>query len=235
MIIKVAQSLFSYFFPIACVICLENEIEKTGICIDCWKKLSLISYPYCNSCSRPLAFELPQMLCARCSKGEQKYILRSIFEFNQDSKRLIHNFKYYNKAVISKLSADILFRRYKDDILEYDYITYIPMHFLRRITRHYNHSYLLAREISKVSNIPILNSVIKKSKFTRSQTNLSRKSREENIIGSFKISRDMSLENKKIIIVDDVISTGATASEIVKILKKQGAVGVIILTIASNF
>jgi len=106
---------------------------------------------------------------------------------------------------------------------EIDLIIPIPLHRLRKIDRGYNQSYYIAKGLSKYFNIPLSGKILFRSKFTKSQTTLNLKEREENISGAFNLKKHKTVSGKNILLVDDVITTGATTNECAKVLLEAGA------------
>ena len=115
-----------------------------------------------------------------------------------------------------------------------DLIIPVPIHFLKRLKRKYNQTEILANHLSKLSNTEYEPRILRKSKRTKSQEGLSRKQREENIKNSFSINEKFAskLKNKKIALIDDVLTTGSTVNECTRILKKSGAKSVTVITVA---
>ena len=122
--------------------------------------------------------------------------------------------------------------KYSLDIEQFDYLTPIPLHPTRKRERGYNQSLLLAYKISKTYNISLNINFLIKTKNTKNQSLLSKKERWTNITGAFKIKNSNEVKNKSILIIDDLLTTGATSSEAAKVLKSAGAKTVGVFTLA---
>ena len=132
-----------------------------------------------------------------------------------------------NKLLSSQINLDN-----KEDYL----MLPVPMFFIRRILRWYNQSEILAKSVAKESGIEYSRYVVKRRRHTRQQARISQENRTKNLLNAFKIDNNTvdNIDNKIIILVDDVISTGSTVNEISKLLKKNWAKKVIVLCLASN-
>lgn len=230
------KAIIDYIFPIRCISCYELNIAEDGLCALCWSKLAFISKPYCQICGSYLEISiLEEVTCSKCLINQPIYTsARSIMKFDEYSKILIHAFKYYDKTNLAKIFAKLICHRYENYINNVDLIIPVPMHKLKRLVRMYNHAYLLALAIAKIVNKPVYYDILIKTKWTKSQASLTKAQREKNLTGSFKINSGKLLQNKKILLVDDVKTTGTTISKCTKLLKNYGAKDVYVVTIAST-
>lgn len=234
LVVLIYSAVVNYLFPPRCLSCYELNTLENGFCADCWSKLDFISKPYCITCGYALSVHvLENQVCAKCSTWPPHYDkLRSIMKFNEYSKLLIHAFKYYDKTNLAKVFAQLICNRYGSEIADVDIIIPVPMHKLKRLFRMYNQSYLLALEISKIISKPLYYDLLVKSKWTKSQTSLSRSKRKKNLAGSISLKSPELAKGKKVLLVDDVKTTGATIDLCSKILKKAKAKNVYVITIA---
>ena len=235
MIKNLYLNLINYIFPPKCFSCKEEVIDFLGLCVNCWPKLNFITSPFCKICSYP--FEIGNMglnLCNRCRKIEPSYSnIFSLLKFDSFSKRLVYNFKYYDQTNLAKFFAYLLYSKYKKNIKQHDILIPVPMHKIKKLWRLYNQADLLAVELSKISKIKVEHSLIKKNKLAKSQTSLNKAQRSLNIAGTFSLN-GKNISKKSCLIVDDVFTTGATAEEISKLLKLNGASKISIITVAVN-
>ena len=217
--------------------CYSCKKEWYFLCNKCFLKIEIFD-SICYVCKwKTDNFEIHK----ECSQDVfyDKIIVLSHYK-NKIIKKLIKDFKFYSKKDIWEdfwfYLRELFFNTevYKDYS---DYIIiYTPMSFFKKIKRWYNQSEFLAKIISKKTNIKIEKNIIKKYKSTRQQSTLSKKQRLENLKNCFKINKKQidKIDNKNIILVDDVISTWTTINEISKILKQNWAKKIIWLTIASD-
>ncbi len=227
---------------------LELKIFNAG------KLFSDLLFPrYCCSCGQPLLPE-EKFLCSSCvSKLERTTdaVLKSEFErkflaegyisdfyaplyFIKDTpiQDLIHELKYRKKFGVGAFLGELIGLEARNKILSWkaDLISPIPLHILKKASRSYNQSFYLAKGVAKV--IPVkIKRTLKRKKFTTSQTTLTHEERQANVSGAFRLRRFSNVAEKKIILIDDVITTGSTISEAAKVLKENGAKDVFALSV----
>ncbi len=227
----------NYFFPQRCLICycfIQNDMP--GLCPDCWLKINFITLPMCQRCGRPLPYDCgDNIICIKCYYNAPNYnILRALLIFNENSKSLIYAFKYYDRSSVACVLAQLLYTRYKHEIAIADYIIPVPIHKIKRLLRGYNQTQILGKYLSNISKLPLRSDILLKHKWTKSQTSLTKKNRAKNIKGSFKVCKPQELKNKKVILLDDVITTGATIDVCTKLLKESGVQNITVLCVAST-
>lgn len=200
--------------------------------------MQFITEPKCKICSYPFEFEIEEnMLCAGCLSKKPAYDKAfSTFIYKDVIKDVIGKFKYHDNAYLSKKLAQILFNRCSKDIQEIDLIIPVPLHKKRLRTRKFNQSLIIARELSKLSSTNICRDLLLRTKNTIAQAGLTKKQRKDNLRNAFEINKKHqdTIKNKNILIVDDVMTTGATLENCSKILKQHGANKVFVLTIAKT-
>ena len=162
------------------------------------------------------------------------FMVRSLGRFDDYYKELIHLFKYGKKTPLGKRLARRLGETINGDhsFLESDFLIPVPLHKSRHRERGFNQSEIVAQEISKLTGLYVLKNALKRKKNTKDQTNLSPQQREENVKGAFVVTQPDMINGKNIILVDDVITTGATLSECARMLKQAGAEKILGMTIA---
>ena len=148
-----------------------------------------------------------------------------VFEKDKELQNAIHGLKYDKKFQIGVFLGKILASEIKISVIdwEFDLIVPIPLHHLKKAERGFNQSYYIAKGVSKILNVKVENRAVKRVRYTESQTKMNLNEREENISGAFKVKTPNKFSGKKILLVDDVITTGATISECGKILLEAGA------------
>jgi len=144
----------------------------------------------------------------------------SAVHFDGPVKDMIHAFKYADATFYKKFLTRVLYDTVKDEMEHCDLITFVPLHWSRMIARGYNQAALIARELSRLTRIPVCYGVLKKTRGTPTQVGLSRHQRKRNLSGAFHAQ---GVSGKAVLVVDDVITTGHTALEVSRTLKKAGA------------
>ncbi len=217
-------------FPenLTCNLCGTEVFGGEALCADCAKTVTFNNGATCPKCGRKT--NMPA-LCLECKANAPLYERAfSAFVYADGGKNLIYAFKN-GKPWLSRYFSDLLSPLCKK-IKDADAICYVPMTGRARRKRGYNQARLLAAELSKKLNLPLLDKAVKKIKKSKPQKSLTRKEREENLKGCFSADR-AAVKDKNIILVDDVLTTGATADVITKELKRKGARKVYLITAAS--
>ena len=209
--------------PPQCSACRALVLSHNALCPQCWKSLEFISKPLCPRCGRALPFFVEHYPdCFKCVNQPPAYDLaRGLFKFDEHSKRLIHNFKYYDKTSLATTFAQMLYNTYKLEIADFEVIIPVPMHRFKRMIRFYNHSFILGAALGKIADKPVYANVLLKTRWTAAQATLNKKQRQLNLDNSFSLANIELIKNKKVILIDDVSTTGATAAAICKELKKH--------------
>lgn len=211
-----------------CNVC-GSEIFFGFFCDECLKKIEYIGENKCNHCGRKTVYKTGY--CESCiDKNISFNTARSVFNYKSPISEVIQNFKYSNKRYLSRYFAEELFKIFKAENLFGDVITYVPMHESRLKERGFNQAYLIAKEFSTLCKTEV-KELVKKVKETERQAKLSYTERLKNLKSSFKVTGDVS--GKNVILIDDVLTTGATVDTISNLLKKKGAKNVTVLTVAS--
>lgn len=228
---------FTYIlFPVRCVYCgrFLPVNDKVRICLNCLRTIRKIDFPYCKVCGTPLD---GGENCFDCQKKKYKFdLLRSYALYDGVIREMIHMFKYRNKEYLSKPLALFLYEAFKfyKELNESEIVLSVPLHWLKKYIRGYNQTELLAKEFSRLSNLPYFSEVIYKLKYTKSQTRLSKELRRKNVDGTFVVKHREKIHGKNVLLIDDVSTTGSTLNECAKVLKSNGAQKVFCLTLARD-
>lgn len=227
--------LISAILPARCLLCGKIVHDDNSLCSECFEHINFITKPYCQHCGRPLFENIPDNLyCVSCLNRKHTFrYVRSAVVYDEFSKKLILDFKFYDHVENKKLLSKWLFLA-GHDIFNYgvDLIIPVPLHFTRLFVRKYNQSAILADEISKHTGIKAEYKTLVKTKKTLPQVLCDSKQRAKNIKNAFKVKYPELVKDKRIVLIDDVFTTGATLRECAKVLIKAGAKSVDALTIA---
>ncbi len=225
------RDLLNLFIPPACLVCgarLENQSQV--ICGNCEAKISLVGQNVCPVCGS----ENPEIPCTLCAEVHFTFdAAHSVFKFKGPVKDLIHELKYNGYSSPAGYFALPLAEliEISPALKNHDYVCAVPLHRVRRRERGYNQSELIAYATSMMAGIPYAEPVYRCIN-TYSQTLLSRAKRATNLKNAFKIKKNADVNGKKIIVIDDVFTTGSTLNEIAKTLRSAGAAKVTALTVA---
>ena len=231
----ITKNIVNLLYPLHCAACKTplEALNKTGICSFCESRIKKTLKPYCSLCGRSMRSS--GKLCVECEHSSFSFDRAwSACLYEGVTKDLVSLFKYRGKIALSGILCNKLIDFIKDnnEIIDgIDYITFVPLYDGWMNEREYNHSGVLAAAISKEFRIPISKAMEKKNK-TRRQNELSRDERLTNLTGAFEVNGNTRLDGSKLLLIDDVMTTGATLSECAKALKAAGAKEVRCLTLA---
>jgi ComF family protein len=222
--------------PPRCFSCGEYVEAQGDLCGGCWSALNFIAAPYCACCGLPFIYSeaSDNALCGACLKHQPGYdMARAALHYDEGSKGLILALKYRDKTDGAKSFGRMMLRAAAQMIGETDLILPVPLHRMRLWRRRYNQAGLLAEEIGQRSGKAVDFLTLIRKKATPSQGSLTRRQRFSNMRGAFGVDgpRRARVRDKRVLLVDDVMTTGATVSECARTLKQAGAafVGIVIL------
>lgn len=228
------KQFLEYLFPlnVTCNCCNREIFNDKYFCDDCEKSLPYNDGIICDHCGRK-AYN-GNDYCSSCN-GRLTYFdkARSLFNYKPPVRNMILAFKHSGKQYFAKIFASMLANLYLKSYFNSDLIVFTPMTSERLNMRGYNQAQLLANELSKLINLPVYSDVVVKTKETDRQAVLNFTQRHENLIGSFAIKNSDKIKGKSVLLVDDVMTTGATVEIISKKLINAKALKVNVLTIAS--
>lgn len=214
-----------------CPLCRKELLESGLLCKTCRENIVRAPSNTCACCGSRLDTVLD--ICSKCIQEESHSWSSAIciFDINKTLHNLILDFKYKNNIELFPFLADEIANRIKEDSLEFDLITAIPLHFLKYFKRGYNQSVLLAKRVSRLTKTPYETTLVRK-KYTKTQTALSGEQRRKNLRNVFLTKKRAIIENKDILLVDDIFTTGSTLRSACNALIASGAKKVTILVLA---
>jgi competence protein ComFC len=228
--LKPIEALISLFYPPICTICAADVGPSEYLCGDCNAKVARIVPPFCETCSEPFPGAITDpFTCANC--GHRKlYFETAVAAYRSRGvvRRVIHDFKYnrqiHLRHVVAQWLADAL-----DDVRlrgrRFDRLVPVPLHPTRRRERGFNQADLLAELLSRRTSIP-LQPVLQRIRYTKTQTAFDRAERMENLRNAFRLRKNATVQGYRVLLIDDVLTTGSTLSECARVLKVAGAVSV---------
>lgn len=222
----------------------SDPLRSSYCCPECTGTFTAISAPLCSCCG--VMFKSRQgenHLCGDCITRPKKFrFARAAVTNNQQLMTAVHRFKYAGKIQLAEILGGLMLKAYLRfwEQEKFDLVLPVPLHRKKFRKRGFNQSYLLIRSWKSISNpsaveltaIPVSKSVLIKNKATLPQTGLSRQQRLINIKGAFRVEDPQKVNAKKVLLIDDVYTTGATVNECARVLLKAGAEFVDVLTVA---
>ncbi len=222
------ERLKNELLPPRCICCGEY-VEKVGLCNYCWKEIRWISEPKCNTCGQPI----DDGICKYCVVGGNFFDrVVSVMQYEGLARHLILKFKDGDATLYAPIFAKWLNRIIQDFFCEIDFLVPIPITYKRRFKRKYNQTELLCMELQKLTGLSYRPEILRKIRETMQQKSLNKEKRLINLRKSFSVNAEISVKDKVVLLVDDVITTGATANACAELLKKSGAAKVYVATVA---
>jgi len=221
-----ANNLFDFILPRFCCSCKTKlSVNQNTMCVDCLSKIQ-------RSNSSRLQREFERKFFN--NKIISEFYSPFVFEKDKELQHAIHALKYDKKFPVGIFLGKVLAAEIKSSKTnwKFDLIIPIPLHQLKKAERGYNQAYYIAKGVGKIFKVKVSDRIVKRIKYTESQTTMNLNEREENISGAFKVKWNTQVRGKNILLLDDVITTGATISECGKILLEAGASKVYAASIA---
>jgi ComF family protein len=228
----------AFFYPETCQLCeTERATAKDGfVCARCWSHVRFIRPPFCERCGLPFEGDITTMFeCTNCREMELHFSsARSAVVAKTIVLEAIHRFKYQNALWFENFLADLYLREAVPVLRgqKWDFIVPVPLHSLKRREREFNQAEILAGRLSAATKIPLNTKLLRRVTSTKTQTRLTKQQRAENMRGAFAVRSGVRLNGEKIIVVDDVFTTGATTSACAQTLRAAGAGEVCVWTVA---
>jgi len=221
--------------PPLCPACRE-PVEGRGLCPACWSKLSFITRPYCERLGIPFAYDPgPGILSMEAIADPPAYRrARAAVRFDEIARALVHALKYGDRLDLAPMMGRWVSHAGREILAEADALVPVPLHWRRLWARRFNQSAMLAAAIAAESGVPIATGALKRVKPTAQQVGLSRSERAANVQGAFRVPPEGRGEvaGRRLVLVDDVLTSGATVDGCARALLRAGAANVDVLIFA---
>ncbi len=229
-------ALRSLFYPSLCAICSATIEQEAHLCQSCHDRAPRITAPFCEKCSEPFSGAITERFnCANCEhrilhfdSAVAAYRSRGLV------RKLVHEFKYGRRQYLRHPLAAWLGDAMSDPRLRgrrFDVIVPVPLHPTRERERGFNQATLLAELLSGKISVP-LQALLERIRYTTTQTAYDRAERMENLHDAFRLRKNANVRELRVLLIDDVLTTGSTLSECARVLKEAGAISVYAATAA---
>ena len=226
-------------FPAKCIACrgeLGEEKRESPICPGCEERLEFIDWPVCPRCAAPVPSTGDVVLACNHCRGDKLRFQRAIALGSYEGllRQLVMRTKADRQGVVTHALAELAWQRLRDQLLELqiDVVTAVPMHRWRRWQRGANAPQLFARRLAEKLNVPCAGEMLRLVRDVPPQVGLSRPARFRNLAGEMAVGTSYHLAAARVLIVDDILTTGATCSEAARVLRRAGAADVTVLVLA---
>lgn len=228
------KGVVDLLLPPLCLGCEAQVTQHQTLCADCWKNMHFVARPFCACCGAP--FDLPVdegTLCGACLDERPVFTTaRSALIYDDASRPLILKLKHGDQIHAVPALANWMARAGEELWSACDLIVPVPLHRWRLLKRRYNQAALLAQAIAKQTDRPIAVEALVRVKATESQGHKNHAARAKNIAGAFAVPKPDDVKGKRIVLVDDVLTSGATVQEAARALLAAGALSVAVATLA---
>lgn len=236
MLRRAGEALLSLFFPPHCAACAADTPGGVHVCAKCAEGAQRIEAPFCQQCSQPFEGDITgTFTCSNCAGRKfhfdcavAPYLSRGVV------REFIHQFKYEHRFHLRHPLAGWAAAGLEDERIRaqpFDALVPVPLHRARRREREFNQAEEIARLLARRTGVPVRDA-IERTRYTTTQTRLDRQERMENLRGAFRVRHAAAVQDRHLILVDDVFTTGSTVEECARVLREAGAASVRALTVA---
>jgi competence protein ComFC len=224
------RALASLLYPPVCTICSANVVTDEYLCDDCDAKTVRVVAPFCARCSEPFPGAITgPFTCANCAHRTLHFDAAvAVYRSRGIVRRVVHDFKYGRQVHLRHVVARWLCAALDDIRLrerQFDVVVPVPLHPARQRERGFNQATLLAEVLSAQISVPS-KPLLERIRYTTTQTIFDRAERMKNLHHAFHLRENANVRNLRVLLIDDVLTTGSTLSECARVLKKSGAVSV---------
>jgi ComF family protein len=224
--VRAGRAALDVLYPPVCLACRTATSETGALCAACWRAMRFIERPFCDRLGTPFEHDLGEGLLSPQAVTDPPVFqrARAVARFEDGpARRLVHRLKYSDRGELAAPMGAWMARAGADVLAEADAIAPVPLHARRLWVRRFNQAAALAREIARRTGKPFDPMLLERVKATRSQVGLTREQRVRNMQGAFRAVAAAPVRGRRIALVDDVLTSGATANAAARALLKAGA------------
>lgn len=223
-------------YPPGCVACQAAVGQAKALCPSCWSSIGFIERPYCERLGTPFAVDLGPGLLSPAAIADPPVFARAraVCRFDGVARELVHRLKYGDRTELALTLGRMMAQAGRELLPDADLVVPVPLHRTRLWSRRFNQAAALAMVIARQERLPFAATALARVKRTRQQVGLTRPQRAENLQGAFRVLEAMRprIEGRRILLVDDVLTTGSTVNAAARALLRAGAREVDVLTFA---
>src|SRR5712692_1376968 len=219
---RIGRALVDGVLPPRCLACGAVVGEPDAMCGQCWATMTFFAPPWCTNCGLPFPHPMGEgAVCAECARGRASWDrARAVLRYDRHSRRLVLALKHGDRTHLARALGGWMCRAGGEILDEVDLLVPVPLHWTRLFARRYNQAGLLAHAIHAAGGPPVAPDWLIRRRRTPSQGRLGPLARARNVRGAFALKRGCSVAGKRVVIVDDVLTTGATVEECARVLHR---------------
>lgn len=235
--VRALGGVLDLLLPPRCLGCGAAVEIQGRLCATCWSALVFLAPPQCRSCGYPLPHVLPDApLCPACAAEPPAFDrARAALRYDEGARSLILSFKHADRTDITPAFGRWLTRAGAELLDDADLLVPVPLHRWRLLRRGYNQAAVLANAVARETGLAVVPDLVQRIRATRSQQGLSGRARLDNVgPGAFRLHpwHRRRVDGRRIVLIDDVLTTGATVGACTRVLRRAGAARVDVLTLA---
>jgi ComF family protein len=231
---RLGGALLDLLLPPRCVKCGAAVAAAGALCATCWRGITFLGQPCCACCGLPFDYEVgADALCGACSRELPPFArARAAMRYDDESRRLVLAFKHGDRLHLAPTLATWMRRAGAELLAETELLVPVPLHWTRLFARRYNQAAILAHALAAPGGPRVAADCLVRRRRTPSQGKRNAVARRRNVAGAFAVNPARDVAGKRILLIDDVLTTGATLAECARILLRAGAARVDVLTLA---
>jgi ComF family protein len=233
---KTLAAIGDLIVPPCCLVCRAPLGAHHLLCAPCWREVHFIRPPLCDVLGIPLPFDTGERMVSAAAVARPPAYdrARAVAHYSGAMRTLIHQFKYADRHDARALFGRWLAEAGHDLSVGIDVVVPVPLSRLRLLSRRFNQAVILAQELSRQTGLAVDSHLLQRSRFTKTQVGLTHDQRRRNLAGAFRVRRNRqdALKGRNVLLIDDVITTGATVEACARALKRAGAARVDVLALA---
>jgi ComF family protein len=222
--------------PPTCLSCRKPVGAAGGLCASCWTGMGFIERPYCDKLGTPFVSDDGDAMLSPAAIADPPAYdrARAAARFGDVARDLVHLLKYGDRLDLAAPLGGWMARAGREFLSDADALVPVPLHWSRLWQRRFNQSAMLARAVAGLAKVPVADDMLARTRATPPQVGLARKERAQNVQGAFAVEKSarIQVKGRKLILIDDVLTSGATVDACARVLRRAGAARVDVLVLA---